>query len=116
MWDPAAVAPGGDGLNGYDAFVQELAQLSNDFGGPVLLLNGDSHLYEADRPLSAAFYADPTTVGDVHHVGYAVPNLRRVTVQGSTNLPHEWLRLTIDPRSEDVFGWTNVVYCASDPC
>ena len=70
----------------------------------MLLLNGDSHLYESDNPLSAAFYAAPSTVGDIHSVGYAAPNLTRVTVQGSTNKPREWLRLTIDPRAPEIFG------------
>jgi len=116
MWDPAAVVAGGDGLDGYDTFVQRLAALAAHFGRPVLLINGDSHLYEADHPLSTAFYTQPGGVGDLHHVGYPVPNLTRITVQGSTNLPHEWLRVTIDPRTPWVFGWEHVVYCAADPC
>jgi len=111
MWDPAAAVPGGDGLDGYDEFVQELARRVKAFGGPVLLINGDSHVFEADKPLSAAFYADPTTVGDFHKVGYAVENLNRITVQGSTNKPAEWVRITVDPRTEAVFTWENVVYC-----
>jgi hypothetical protein len=69
-----------------------------------------------DHPLTAAFYANPATVGDFHHVGFAVPNLTRITVQGSTNTPHEWLRLTIDPRAPGIFSWENVIYCAIDPC
>jgi hypothetical protein len=81
-----------------------------------LLINGDSHLYEADHPLSTAFYTQPGGVGDLHHVGFPVPNLTRITVQGSTNLPHEWLRISIDPRSFGVFSWEHVVYCAADPC
>jgi hypothetical protein len=109
MWDPEAAAPGGAGLSNYTPFVQELANLSLQFGGPVLLLNGDSHLYEADHPL-----ADPSsTTGLIHHT-LPVPNLTRITVQGSTNAPAEWLRLTIDTRSRDVFSWKNVVYC-NDP-
>jgi len=117
MWDPAAIAPGGDGLHGYDTLVRAIAAHSKDFGKPVLLINGDSHLFEADAPLSTAFYNNvPTTVGDYHGVGYAVPNFMRITVQGSTNLPHEWLRLSIDPKSPQIFSWQNVVYCASDPC
>jgi hypothetical protein len=116
MWDPAAIGTGGDGLDGYDQFVQTLAGLARHFGGPVLLINGDSHLYEVDHPLTAAFYANPATVGDFHHVGFAVPNLTRITVQGSTNTPHEWLRLTIDPRAPGIFSWENVIYCAIDPC
>jgi hypothetical protein len=116
MWDPAAIATGGDGLDGYDAFVQELASLAAHFGRPVLLINGDSHLYGADHPLSDQFYSSPAIVGDIHHVGYAVPNFTRITVQGSTNVPHEWLRLSIDPRTAGIFTWDNVVYCSNDPC
>ena len=48
MWDPAAFAVGGDGLSAYTTFVQQLAALSVEFGKPVLLVNGDSHVYEGD--------------------------------------------------------------------
>ena len=109
MWDLSALAAGGDGLDKYDGFVQALADETNAFGGPVLLLNGDSHLYEEDHPL-----ADPTsTAGAIHHT-QAVPNLTRITVQGSTNAPAEWLRLTIDTRKPQPFSWSNVAYC-KDP-
>jgi hypothetical protein len=108
MWDPAAI--GGDGLNGYTPFVTRLAQLTLAYGGPVLLLNGDSHLYETDHPL-----ADPTSSTGVIHGTPAVPNLTRITVQGSTNAPAEWLRLTINPSSKTApFTFTNVPYC-TDP-
>jgi hypothetical protein len=108
MWDPAAI--GGDGLDKYTPFVQRLAQLTLAFGGPVLLLNGDSHLYEADRPLADSSSA----TGLIHHT-LAVPNLTRITVQGSTNAPAEWLRLTINPTSKTApFTFTNVPYC-TDP-
>jgi len=110
MWDPAADPaqnPGKtvDGLDGYTKFVQELAKLSLRFGRPVLLINGDSHLFEADHPL-----ADPSSATGKIYGTQAVPNLTRITVQGSTNEPSEWLRLTIDPRSPGVFSWENVVY------
>jgi hypothetical protein len=109
MWDPEAAAAGGDGLDKYTPFIQQLAGLSLWFGRPVLLLNGDSHVFGADRPL-----ADPTsTTGRIHNTP-AVPNLTRITVQGSTNKPAEWLRLTIDTRRPSVFSWKNVPYCA-DP-
>jgi calcineurin-like phosphoesterase family protein len=111
MWDPAAVVPGGDGLDGYTAFVHELAGLTLDFGKPVLLVNGDSHLYGADHPL-----ADPHSATGLIHNTQAVPNLTRITVQGSTNTPREWLRLTVDPRSSEVFSWENVVYCDDTTC
>ena len=106
MWDPAAVAPGGDGLGNYTLFVHELAALSLHFGRPVLLLNGDSHVFGADRPL-----ADPASPSGRIHGTPAVPNLTRITVQGSTSAPAEWLRLTIDPHAPGVVSWENVVYC-----
>ncbi|HJZ50354.1 MAG TPA: metallophosphoesterase [Roseiflexaceae bacterium] len=105
MWDPEALAPGGDGLGAYKPIVQTLADLSSHFGRPVLLINGDSHLFEADHPL-----ADPASATGKIHGTQAVPNLTRITVQGSTNKPSEWLRLAIDPRSPQVFSWENVVY------
>lgn len=106
MWDPEAVS--GDGLGAYTPYVQKLAALATAFGRPVLLLNGDSHKFEADRPL-----ADPgSATGLIHHT-QAVPNLQRITVQGSTNAPAEWLRLTVDPRTPQVFSWSNVPYCTN---
>jgi hypothetical protein len=109
MWDPAALAPGGDGLSAYTPFVRQLAYFSLQFGRPILLLNGDSHIFQADRPL-----ADPSSATGLIHGAPAVPNLTRITVQGSTNKPAEWLRLTIDAHSPNVFSWQNVPYCA-DP-
>ncbi len=108
MWDPEALpAVGGSGLDQYTPFVQELASLSNLFFRPVLLLNGDTHLYQADRPL-----ANPNSpTGMIHHTP-PVRNLLRIVVQGSTNPPAEWLKLTIDPDSFKPFDWSNVVYCA----
>jgi hypothetical protein len=111
MWDPAAVVPGGDGLNGYTDFVKRLADLCLHFGRPVLLINGDSHLFEADHPL-----ADPNSPTGLIHGTPAVPNLTRITVQGSTNKPREWLRLLIDSQSPGVFTWENVVYCDDTTC
>ncbi|RDK05015.1 hypothetical protein [Cupriavidus lacunae] len=106
MWDPAALAVGGDGLSAYTPFVRQLADLSIRFQRPVLLLNGDSHLYGADRPL-----ANPASATGTIHGTPAVPNLTRITVQGSTNTPAEWLRLTIDQSNPNLFSWTNVPYC-----
>jgi Calcineurin-like phosphoesterase len=111
MWDPAALVPGGDGLNGYTGFVRKLADLVVHFGRPVLLINGDSHLFEADQPL-----ADPGSATGQIHGTQPVTNLTRITVQGSTNKPREWLRLTIDPHSPGIFSWQNVVYCDDTSC
>ena len=109
MWDPAALPPAGDGLTGYTPFVKALANASVDFGNPVLLFNGDSHLYGKDQPL-----ADPNSASGKIHNTQAVTNLTRVIVQGSTNAPAEWVRLTVNPRSKDLFTVENVPYC-KDP-
>jgi hypothetical protein len=109
MWDPAALVLGGDGLDAYTPFVQELANQATAFRRPVLLLNGDSHVYGSDRPL-----ADPASATGLIHHTQAVPNLLRITVQGSTTAPAEWLKLSIDPRTTQVFSWQNVPYC-TDP-
>ncbi|NJA06129.1 MULTISPECIES: hypothetical protein [Methylomonas] len=109
MWDPAAITATTNELSAYTPIVQKLADLTDDFRGQVLLLNGDSHVYGSDRPL-----ADPSSATGVIHHTQAVPNLTRITVQGSTTAPSEWLRLTIDPRKPQPFQWENVAYC-NDP-
>ena len=110
MWDPVTVVPSGDGLSGYTPFVHTLADLALHFGRPVLLINGDSHLFEADHP-----FANPASPAGLIHGTAAVPNLTRITVQGSTNAPAERLGLHIDPRSHDLFSWGNVVYLETVP-
>jgi hypothetical protein len=108
MWDPAALVAGGDGLSNYATFVHELASLTRHFGRPVLLINGDSHVFGSDQPL-----ANPASdTGKVYGTP-AVTNLTRITVQGSTSAPAEWMRLTINPHTPTVFNWTNVPYCTN---
>ena len=107
MWDPQALpSAGGAGLDQYSSFVQALADKTVRSGLEVLLLNGDTHLFNVDQPL-----ANPNSeTGKIHHT-QAVPNLTRITVQGSTNSPAEWLKLTIDGRKPYPFSWQNKVYC-----
>jgi hypothetical protein len=92
MWE-------GSPLNGFDATVQKLASLTLGFAKPVLLIEGDSHVFKVDNPLGAG---DP-----VHGVGTPVPNLTRMVVQGSTTAPlEEWVRLRVDPAATPPFTWT----------
>ena len=113
MWDPAQVAAGGDGLGNYTILVQELAQRSLRFGRPVLLINGDSHLFGSDKPLfdppKSATALDIRTI----HNTPLVPNLTRITVQGSTSAPAEWIKVTVDPDSPGVFIWEPKPYCSN---
>jgi hypothetical protein len=92
MWDGAAV-------DGFDTTVQKLAALTLSFGKPVLLMEGDSHVFKVDNPLAAG---DP-----VHGVTTPVPNLTRIVVQGSTTAPlPEWVRLHVDAAATPPFSWT----------
>lgn len=92
MWD-------GTPVDGFDSTVQRLASLAVAFAKPVLLINGDSHVFRIDNPLAAP---DP-----VHAVTTPVPNLTRMTVQGSTTAPlSEWVRLHVDPAASPPFSWT----------
>ena len=86
----------------YEPLIASIASHTTSFGRPVLMFNGDSHVYLSDNPLSAA---DPL---NFIHPGYDVSNFHRIVVHGST-LPLEWLKLTIDPRvdapaSDSAFG------------
>jgi hypothetical protein len=65
-----------------------------------LLLQGDSHLFKVDTPPRMP------------------ANLTRAVVEGSTNFPHEWLRLHIDPRNPKVFSCENVEFVTKGvtPC
>lgn len=111
MWDSAFSGPN-DQPAGYDHFtdfVRELAKDAANFGRPVLLLNGDSHQYTDDRPL-----ADPAKPYQKAMYGITadVPNLRRITVNGSTTPCHEWLKLTVRPGSPAVFSAARVRFHA----
>jgi hypothetical protein len=107
MWDPEK---GAAHQAGYEPYVKNIADHTTAFGKPVLMFNGDSHVYRSDNPLSAS---DPL---NYMHPGYNVPNFHRIVVHGST-FPLEWLRLTVDPRANapqgpDAFGpfsWERIV-------
>ncbi len=74
----------------FEPFVQSVASHTSALAKPVLMFNGDSHVYRSDNPLAAS---DPL---NFVHPGYDVANFHRIVVHGST-FPLEWLRLTISP-------------------
>ena len=88
MFDPTVSAPAQENYSAFAPLVQTLIRESNAFGGPVYLINGDSHVYNQDHPLAAGsawlgFYGQ----------GEAAKNLTRVTVDGSDNAK-DWLKVT----------------------
>jgi hypothetical protein len=95
-------------LTNYESIVASLASHTAAFGRPVLLLNGDSHVYRSDNPLveGAPCVGDAgvcATDAWANHPSYDVPNFHRVVVHGST-IPLEWLKLTVDPRAAAANG------------
>jgi hypothetical protein len=114
MWD---LEKGAGHLTQYEPFVSSVASHTTRFAKPVLMFNGDSHLYRSDNPLSASAPCTgevagggegpcPTVAGA--HPGYDVANFHRVVVHGST-FPMEWLKLAIDddahnPAGANTFG------------
>jgi hypothetical protein len=107
MWDPEK---GTVHVANYGPFVAGIASHAAAFGKPVLLFNGDSHMFRTDNPLKSgqpcSIETGPSTVTacgsdawDVQNANGnspAVSNFHRVVVHGST-FPLEWLRLTITP-------------------
>ena len=94
MWDPTAEQ------SAFEAVKAVIAERSEEFGKPVLLMQGDSHLFKVDRPAGMP------------------DNLTRVVVEGSTNVPHEWTKLTVDPSAPGVFSCQEVEFVtkATTPC
>jgi hypothetical protein len=88
-------------LTNYEPIVGSLATHTAAFGKPVLLFEGDSHVYRSDNPLEQG----APCAGDAgvcshdawqSHPSYDVSNFHRVIVHGST-FPLEWLKLTVTP-------------------
>ena len=101
LWDPLNPP---SAYTGYTKIVQSIATHSRAFKKPVLLMNGDSHIFGVDHPL-----ADPTTALNVQYgITSPVPNLTRMTVQGSTTLPSSWVKVTIDEDSPALFSFEEV--------
>ena len=75
------------------------------FKRPVLLLEGDSHVFLVDNPYSAA-----SPFHGFHPSTPVADNVTRIVVEGSDKGRTEYLRLTIDPKAKGVspFSWVRV--------
>jgi hypothetical protein len=82
-------------VSGFDTIVQAIATRAKRFGGKVLLLQGDTHKYLADRPLRSG--------SPEHGVKTKAPNVTRIVVEGET--ASEWLRLRVRPNAKTLFSW-----------
>jgi hypothetical protein len=104
MFDPTYVPTWGD-IGAFQPWVQAIIDEASGFPGQVYLLDGDSHVYNTDRPLGAG--SPWLTTYDVHG---SADNLTRVTVDGSSN-NHDWLRVTVNkPGAATLLRWERVAY------
>ena len=76
-------------LPGFVAILDRIEDRAASYGRPVLLLQGDSHVFTVDTPFAGA------------------QNVTRIIVEGSTPA-NEWLKLTVDPSSPGVFSWERI--------
>jgi hypothetical protein len=116
VWDPAFVdpnvAPANPNPDSFDHFTRVVKTLANHaraFKLPVLLLDGDSHVFTDDYPLSDGA---PALNRSIYDIDEAVPNLRRITVNGSNTPCHEYLRLHSDGGA---FSYERVKYTNQGP-
>jgi hypothetical protein len=106
MFDPTVASPSYSDYYGFQPIVAALARESRAYSGQVYLFNGDSHVYNSDQPLGAGspwlgFYG----------VTQPVPNLSRITVDGSTGV-NNYLRVTVHAHGSQVLTWERVPFAS----
>ena len=104
MFDPTVTNPSYASYYAFTPIVRALAEESASFRGEVYLFNGDSHVYNSDRPLATgsswlAFYGVTTPVD----------KLQRITVDGSDN-NNDYLRVSVNRGGRAVLSWKRVPY------
>jgi hypothetical protein len=104
MFDPTVGTPNQSDYSAFTPIVRTLAQRAAEFEGPVYLLNGDSHQYNADHPL-----APGSSWLSFYGVDTAADNLTRITIDGATGV-NDYLRMTVNPRSSPVLTWERVPF------
>jgi hypothetical protein len=77
-----------------------LARLTIDFPGQVVLVNGDSHFLQIDKPLKDA-------------AGATIEHFTRVQTFGSDQ--NHWVSATVDPRDPNVFTFHQHIVSANVP-
>lgn len=105
MFDPT-YTPTPQDISAFTPLVRLIVREASRYDGEVYLLNGDSHVYNADRPLAA---------GSVWLERYGVTGsadrLQRLTVDGSDNAGKDWLRMTVTaPGTTPALTWQRVPY------
>lgn len=104
MFDPTVNEPQFSDFYGFQPIVQKIAERSAQFGKPVYLFNGDSHIFNQDQPLMAG-----SKWLDFYGARTPAPNLTRVTVDGSTGV-NDYLRVSVNPSDPQVLHIVKVPF------
>jgi hypothetical protein len=104
MFDPTVANPSFADYYAFQPIVAAIARESTTYTGQVYLFNGDSHVYGTDNPLGAGSAWLP-----FYGVRQPVPNLTRITVDGSSNA-NNYLRVTVNRRGPQVLSWARVPF------
>ena len=104
MFDVTVADPKIADYSAFTPIVQAIINRSFTFDGPVYLFNGDSHVFNADKPLAAgsrwlSFYG----------VTGSADNLNRVTVDGSNGV-NDYLRVSVRPSTASVLSVEKVPF------
>jgi hypothetical protein len=93
MWD-GTIANRSTTISAYDEMVVRIGTLAAQYGKPVLLIEGDSHVFRVDQP-----YTSSSPLFVLHPHTPIAPNVTRLVVNGSSSRT-EYVRLTIDPKAK----------------
>lgn len=104
MFDPTVTDPKFADLYSFQPIAAAIAREAAAFGRPVYLFNGDSHVFKSENPLAEGSKWLP-----FYGIDRSVPNLSRVTVDGSTNVDN-YLRVTVHEHGAQVLTWTRVPF------
>ncbi|WP_461172627.1 hypothetical protein M1D93_16860 [Arthrobacter sp. Z1-9] len=101
---PKGSQPSPSSVSGFKEIVKTIIEETNSFDGPVYLINGDSHVFAADKPLAAG-----SKWLDVYNLP-AADDLQRITVAGAEEVTH-YVRFTASRNSASsapVLSWKQV--------
>ena len=93
MWD-GTLANRTTTISAFDAYVVKIGTLAAQYGKPVPLLEGDSHVFRVDQP-----YTPNSPLFGLHPNTPIAPNVTRMVVNGSASRT-EYVRMTIDPKAK----------------
>lgn len=103
MFDPS-FTPSWSDISAFQPWIQAIVDEASRFRGQVYLLDGDSHVYNTDKPLAAG---SPWLT--TYAVDGSADNLTRVTVDGSSN-NQDWLKVTVHRGAGPLLTWERVPY------